>query len=144
MKLVSFWLVLVSFFSTNIVLAAEQKIIFNVESLKTNVSQSSCTRDCSKYNDESVSELMNKGWRIVNSFPKEAIGLVDHRYNCMCVGTQYVMQKDDPTPVMASNVPSKAEELLKQENDLLKREISVLKQENDSLKAKIKPKQKKK
>lgn len=40
--------------------------------------------------------------------------------------------------------PSKAEELLKQENDLLKREIALLKQENETLKAQLKPKLKKK
>lgn len=111
--------------------AAEQKIIFNVESMKGNRNyMDSCRASCTdNYKDENVSELMKDGWSIVNSFQKNEV--VDSY--CTCVGTQYVMQKNN----------SESKELLKEENERLKVEIARLNKENESLKAKIKAKQKK-
>lgn len=136
---------------TNISSAAKQKMLFNVESISyRRDSAYSCQRDCAtKYNDPPLEKMLNEGWRIVSSSPKEAIGEDDYvnsnfAHGCTCKGTQYVLQKDDPDPVTKTAVPSQNEELLKKENDLLKRENDLLKQENETLKEKLKQKQRKK
>jgi hypothetical protein len=64
-------------------------------------------------------------------------------FNCTCIGTQYVLHKDDPASTPKPETPSKNEELLKKENNLLKKENDLLKQENETLKAQFKPKTKK-
>jgi hypothetical protein len=137
-----FLLVIGSFFSTNISLAsAEQKIVFCVESIKYKsvTGSETCQIFCnSKYGQYEIDSFLSDGWRIVSSSPKEAIP--SDVFDCICVGTQYVLQKDEPIP----DVPNKEVELLKKENDLLKRENDLLKQENENLKVKLKTKQKKK
>ena len=88
---------------------------------------------CEKsYKDERASDLIKQGWSIVTTSPKEYADKI--LGDTSCIGTQYVMQKNDPVPVAKPDVPSKAEELLKQENDLLKREVALLKQEMESTK----------
>ena len=131
--------------------ASEQKVIFELESTKSRgVSRHTCDSECTIIPKigrfPKASELLKDGWRIISSSPKEVIQVdyttvADLTTGCTCVGTQYVMQKDDPPK---SDVPSKEVELLKKETELLKQEIAVLKQENENLKAQIKPKHKKK
>ena len=144
-------LLIFSFFATNISLAADQKIIFNVESIsyKSGTGADDCQYACERYDrDPPLNELRAQGWRIISSSPKEVIGR-DYRYfeyldskphGCTCKGTQYVLQKDDPKP----DVSIQNEEFLKKENELLKRENELLKQENENLKDKLKLKKKKK
>lgn len=147
----------VSFSIANSSFAAEQKMLFNVESIsyKQDEGKYSCQNAClTKYNDPPLEEMLKQGWRIISSSPKEAIGSEYKSfpptryssgtyYGCTCKGTQYVLQKDDPTPARPA-APSPNEKLLTKENELLKREIALLKKENAHLKEKLNQKQKKK
>ena len=148
-------LLIFSLFATNVSLAAEQKMLFNVESIsyKSGTGADECQSSCStRYYDPPLKEMIAQGWRIISSSPKEAIGSRYYYFDypgskphgCTCIGTQYVLQKDDPAPIAKPDAPSKNEELLTKENELLKREIELLKNENEKLKDKLKLKQKKK
>ena len=144
-----------SLFFTNISSAAEQRMLFNVESIsyKKDTGSYMCQLACTtKYTDPPLEKMLTEGWHIVSSSPKEAIGEDDrvsygkygHAYGCTCKGTQYVLQKNDPVSATQSAVPSQNEVLLKKENELLKRENDLHKQENENLKEQLKQKQKKK
>jgi uncharacterized small protein (DUF1192 family) len=148
-----------SFFATNPVYA-EQKIIFGLETIKhqKDTKPASCELLCS-YKDAKpgVDELIKEGWKIVTTSPKEIIAseLQTHYfdypngtrksliYGCDCVGTQYVLQKEEIAPAPKVDTQNKEVELLKKETELLKQEIALLKQENETLKAQLKPKKKK-
>jgi len=120
---------------------AEQKMLFNVESVQhtTAMSTKTCQTACDeKYNDPPLPEMQTLGWKIITATAKEAVGIDydpnnGYPWGCTCKGTQYVLQKED-----SPTTPSKNEKLLKQENKLLKREIILLKQENENLKEKLK------
>lgn len=145
-----------SLFVSNVVMAAEQKIVFVVDYFKLRGSKTTaekCERSCSvKFNTGKLEPLTSTGWKIVSSTSKEAICVDDWAVapgypltlGCSGIGTQYVLQKDDPILEPKAEVPNKEVELLKKETELLKQEIALLKQENENLKAQLKPKQKKK
>ena len=143
-----------SLFVTNVAMAAEQKVIFELESTKARgSSQHTCAIECENFPKAGkfpkVAEMMKAGWRIISSSPKEVIQedyrtVVDLVYGCTCVGTQYVLQKEEPAPVPKVETSNKEIELLKKEIELQKQEITQLKQENENLKTQLKPKQKKK
>ena len=153
--------------------AAEQKIIFNTEKIeyKSGTSSKKCQDICSRRSGPDAKSLLSEGWKIVTSSPKEVIG--EHYWytpcngcephGCTCIGTEYILQKDDPAPKVetptrevdaqdrnkrtglhAPKVETSNNELdlLKKENALLKQEITLLKQENENLKNQIKSKQK--
>lgn len=139
-------------FISNIALAAEQKILFNYDHVKFK-GYTVCDIYCGqKYTDPPVSNMIKEGWKIVSSSPKEAIGkdtriIGDETFSCSCVGTQYVLQKDDtPVPFADPKKESanKEVELLKKEIELLKQENNLIKQENENLKEQMKSKHKKK
>jgi len=147
-----------SLFFSSILYAAEQKIVFAGESIKhaKDTKSDSCQRMCAgKESKPGVDALLTDGWKIVTSSPKEIIAY-DYEvwqaspssrvlsWGCTCIGTQHVLQKDDPAPVPKVEAPNKEVELLKKETELLKQEIALLKQENENLKIQLKPKQKKK
>lgn len=70
-------LVVGSVFVVNFAVAAEQKIIFNVETIsyKKDTGSEKCQEICSeKYSDPTVESLITNGWRIISSSPKEAPG----------------------------------------------------------------------
>ena len=154
--------------------AAEQKIIFNTEKIKheSGTSSKRCQDICSRRSGPDAKSLLSGGWKIVSSSPKEVIGEGYwyapcngcEPHGCTCIGTEYILQKDEPAPkVEASNsglealdknkrtglqapkVETSNNELdhLKKENELLKQEITYLKQENENLRNQIKSKQKK-
>jgi hypothetical protein len=149
-------LVVGSLLFVNVASAMEQKIVFTVDSFKLRGSKATvekCARACRvKYGDGKLEPLLADGWKIVSSTAKEAVCMEDWAVfpgdplvqGCSGVGTQYVVQKDDPAPVAKVETSNKEVELLKKENDLLKQEIALLKQENENLKNQIKTKQKKK
>lgn len=154
MKIVFFLLSTCSLLFTTNLFASEQKIIFNIESITyaQDTGYKGCQELCAyKHSDPDVNSILNNGWRIINSSPKESIAEnyrksagLNIYYGCTCVGTQYVLQKDDPVPVVKPDIQSKSEELFKKENELLKRENDLLKQEIENLKEKLAQKQKKK
>lgn len=139
MKAVLFIVVVFVLFISNSIQAAEQKIIFSLETVSSkrnlnHVCQQVCTNpSLSTLKSENVEEMLNKGWRIVTSQPKEVPELDG---TCSCNGTQYVLQKDDPEDVK-SDLSSQKEQLLVKENALLKQQVDLLKQENGSLKAQL-------
>ncbi|MDP2279333.1 MAG: hypothetical protein Q8K51_14035, partial [Nitrospirota bacterium] len=106
-----------------------------------------------------LDSLLSEGWLIVSSFSKETI-VVDWTsesgwaplmgqnivkyYGCSCVGTQYVLRKEDKSTMANSKISGKEVDLLKKENELLKKENEMLKLENERLKGKLKAKQKSK
>lgn len=135
-------------FTATLVHAAEQKTVFNSETVKykSGTGSERCQDKCSKKSGPDAKSLLSEGWKIVSSSPKEVIG-EDYWFvpcnscephGCNCIGTEYVLKRDLPTPKVET---SKNElELLKNENQQLKREITVLKQENENLKNQIKSK----
>ena len=130
--------------------AAEQKIIFNAESVRYKSGTDNCQEICGRKSDPPAESFMKDGWKIISSGQKEIIGSeywytpcsTCEPHGCTCIGTQYVLQKDDPAPLPKVETSNKEVELLKKENDLLKQEISLLKQENKKLKSKPKSKKK--
>jgi hypothetical protein len=145
-------LIICSLFASSVSFATEQKVLFNVESIRYQPGTGNCQSICnSKYNDPPLKTMLDQGWRIISSSPKEAIGSnywflpakYGRSHKCTCIGTQYILQKDAPVPVAKPDVPSKNEELLKKENELLKRENNLLKQEIKNLKDKLKLRQQK-
>jgi hypothetical protein len=156
-------------FSTAPVSAAEKKTVFNTESLKyeSGTGVERCRDKCGRRSGTDVQALLAQGWNIVSSAPKEVIA-EQYRYvpcntckphGCVCIGTEYVLQRDEPAPgteaksnagaVPAKDVPVVVQpvgtatatnelDLLKKENDSLKRENVFLKQENEDLKNQLK------
>lgn len=152
---------LIFLFDTTTLSAAEKKILFNTESLKyeTGTGSERCRAQCGRKSGPDAKSLLGQGWKIVSSSAKEVIG--EHfsyvpcntckPHGCICVGTEYVLQKEEPVPVIDSgsnvvggfdkngrSVPltSRIEDS-KHELDLLKKEIDLLKQENASQKQEI-------
>ncbi len=142
--------------------AAEQKTIFNTESIenKSGTSPKKCQDMCSRRSGPDATSLLSEGWKIVNSFPKKVIA-EDYWYipcntckphGCTCIGTEYTLQKDAPArKVEIPNIERKAPDKNTQtgrnapkaeasdnEPDLLKKENDLLKQENTELKQQIK------
>lgn len=138
-------------FNPNISTAVEQKILFNVESVRYKADSAPyCQGIClEEYTDPPIEKMLKQGWRIISSSPKEALGSPyeytgTRAYGCTCVGTQYILQKDNPTSISKTDSPSKNKEMLNKENELLKRENDLLKQENEKLKMQLNSKQKNK
>lgn len=160
-------------FSTTLVHAVEKKIIFNTESLKfeSGTGSERCRDKCSRRSGPDAKSLVSEGWKVVSSSSKEVIaeqywyapcnGCQPH--GCICIGTEYVLQKDEPAPKIETKStvfdvpdkdnrtvlqplkvePSKNElELLKRENELLKQENALLKKEIETLRNQLRSKQK--
>ena len=131
------------------VLAAEQKIIFNTESIeyKPGTGAKRCQAMCSKRSGPDITSQLSEGWKIVSSSPKIVIG-EQYRYvpcptcephGCTCIGTEYLLQKDVTAPKEETTNNELAP--LVNEKDLLKQEIILLKQEIEKLKNQIKSNQ---
>ena len=145
-----------SLFVASLSHAAEQKILFKADSIKyrSGTGESVCQERCDRRSKD-INALISNGWRIVSSSPKDVIA-AEYAYvscstckplGCTCVGTEYVLQKDDPptpTPEPKIEAPNKEMELLKKEIELLKQEISLVRQENENLKDQLKTQHKKK
>jgi hypothetical protein len=145
-------------FSANLLHAAEQKIIFNAESIKyeSGTGSKQCQVKCSRRSGPDVKSLLSKGWEIVSSAPKEVIAEnywyvpcnTCEPHGCTCIGTEYILQSDAPAPKVENTInepdaPDKNKqsgllapkvETSTGELDLLKKEIELLKQENTLLK----------
>ena len=153
----------------SLVQAAEQKSIFNTESIeyKSGTGSKRCQEKCTRKSGPDIQSLLSEGWKIVSSSRKK---VVEEEYwyvpcntcephGCNCIGTEYVLQKDEPAPIADKTVATadtrdnnqqsevsapKGEssitelERLKNESVLLKQEISELKQEIEKLKNQIK------
>lgn len=155
--------------SPNPLNAAEKKIIFNAERVKfeSGTGVERCRDKCGRRSDPDVKSFLSEGWKIVGSSPKQ-VTAEHYRYTpcptclpheCICFGTEYVLQKGEPAPVIeskstASGAPDKEKravlhptsveppmselELLKKENDILKQENALLKKEIDTLRKQLK------
>ncbi|MRR53280.1 MAG: hypothetical protein EG822_02040 [Deltaproteobacteria bacterium] len=152
MKKTAVYLVFVSsvlLFATYVAQAAEQKIVFNTESIeyKSGTGPMRCQEICDKKSGTDLTALLSDGWKIVSSTAKKVIG-EQYRYvpcptcsphGCTCIGTEYLLQRD----IIPPRVDTSSSELyiLKNEKDLLKQEVIQLKREIETLKNQIKPKQ---
>ncbi|MGA7826611.1 MAG: hypothetical protein WCA04_03065 [Geobacteraceae bacterium] len=145
-------------FTATLVHAAEQKILFNAESVKfeSGTGSERCRDKCNRKSGPDAKLFLSEGWKIVSSSPKEVTGEqywyvpcnTCRPHGCICIGTEYILQKDEPDPKIEtkSNVfdtPGKDNRTVLQpvkvvtsENalDLLKKENDLLKQENALLK----------
>lgn len=157
---------LILVFSTTTVHAVEKKIIFNTGSLKyeSGTGSERCRDKCGRRSGPDAKSLLSEGWKIVSSSSKEVIaeqywyapcnGCLPH--GCICIGTEYVLEKDVPTPKIESkstviNALDKGDrttvqplevETSKNELDLLKKENALLKKEIESLRNQLRSKQK--
>ena len=141
---------LVLLFTATLVQAAEQKIIFNTERIeyKSGTGPKKCQDMCSKRSGPDAKSFLSDGWKIVTSSPKKEIAEqywyvpcnTCEPHGCTCIGTEYILQKDD-TVVPKVETSNSELEPLKNEYDLLKQEIKILKQEIEDLKNQIKSKQ---
>ena len=95
-------------FTTIPVHAAEKKIIFNTESMKyeSGTGSERCRDKCSRRSGPDAKTLFSEGWKIVRFSSKEVIG-EQYWYapcnnckphGCICIGTEYILQKDEPAP----------------------------------------------
>ncbi|MRR20367.1 hypothetical protein EG827_09270 [bacterium] len=133
-----------------LVQAAEEKIIFNTESIeyKSGTGAKKCQDMCSKRSGPDAKAFLSAGWKIVSSSPKKEIAEQYwyvpcnscEPHGCTCIGTEYLLQKDQ-TVVPLGETSHIDRETLKNESDLLKQEIKILKQEIEDLKNQIKSKQ---
>jgi hypothetical protein len=148
-------------FTTTLLHAAEQKIIFNVERIKyeSGTAAKMCQDKCSRRSGLDAKSLLAEGWKIVSSSPKEVIAET-YKYTpcntcqphgCICLGTEYILQRDAPAPKVETLnnepvVPDKNKqtglqaqkvETSSNELDLLKKENEILKHENTLLKQQI-------
>jgi len=148
-------------FTANLSQAAEQKVIFNTESIeyKSGTSSKKCQDMCSRRSGPDAKSFLSEGWKIVNSFSKKVIAEgywyipcnTCEPHGCTCIGTEYTLQKNTPTtkvetsnnereapnknPQTERNTPKV--ETSDNELDLLKKQTDLLKQENTSLKQEI-------
>ena len=113
---------------------AEQKIVFGLESIKyKGFTAEDCQNDCGKYYQSiDIEETTSSGWKILSVTPKELHFNSTENYACTCVGSQYILQKEETTKV----------DLTQREIKLLKKEIELLKNENTALKVKLTAKKK--
>ncbi len=161
-------------FSATLVHAGETKIVFNTENIKYEEGTGSerCRDTCSRRSGPDVKSMLSEGWKIVGSSPRKVIG-EQYWYapcnnckphGCICIGTEYILQKDEPAPKIEAKtnafdvrdndsrtVPdqpkvegSKDEQLdlLKKENDKLKQENALLRKENETLRNQLRTKRK--
>ncbi len=160
-------------FSTTSIHAAEKKTIFNTESMKyeSGTGSERCRDKCGRRSGPDAKSLVSEGWKIISTASKEIIaeqywyagcnGCQPH--GCICIGTEYVLQKDAPAPGIETksnsfDVPDKANrttvqplevetsknklDLLKKENESLKQENALLKKEIELLRNQLKSKKK--
>jgi hypothetical protein len=141
-------------FSSTVLQAAEQKIIFNTENIdyKSGTSSKMCQEMCRKKSGPDAKSLVSEGWRIVSSFPKKVIA-EDYWYvpcnackphGCTCIGTEFTLQKDGP--VTKAGIPKN--ELDAQNNnkqtglhspqvETVKNELELIREERDLLQQEI-------
>ncbi|HET6420788.1 MAG TPA: hypothetical protein VFG19_11560 [Geobacteraceae bacterium] len=142
--------------------AAGKKTVFNTESIKykSGTGAERCQDKCSRRSGPDVKSLLSEGWKIVSSTSKAVIAEQYwyapcnncEPHECICMGTEYILQKDEPASKIVETkseisvasgkdnrtVMSPTEvEPSKNELDLLKKENELLKQENASLKKEI-------
>lgn len=118
---------------------AEQAFVFKLDSIRVRPERKAdaCQIQCSftdslvPYSLPPLEERLKLGWKVVSTTAKTILAQGNSDYTCTCVGTEYVLQKEE----QAAPVPQGAgEALLKKEIELLQKEISLLKQENELLK----------
>jgi hypothetical protein len=130
--------------------AAEQKIVFTSESIeyKSGTGPKKCQDMCSKRSGPDAKSFLSAGWKIVTSSPKKEIAEQYwyvpcnscEPHGCTCIGTEYLLQKED-TVVPKIETSNSEQETLENDYDLLKQEIKILKQEIEDLKKQIQSKQ---
>ncbi len=86
--------------------AAEQKIIFNTESVefRSGTGAKYCEDKCGRRSGRDVKEFIAEGWKIVSSTPKRVVAEgywytpcnTCEPHGCDCIGTEYVLRKDGP------------------------------------------------
>lgn len=147
----------VSIFIANSSLALDQKILFCYETGRyaSNTPKEICESACEETSHcGGLNSLLSEGWAITSQTSKEVIAIdwkserrfgIPFNQGCSCIGTQYVLRKEDKSTsanteasVKEMDLLKKENELLKKENDLLKNENKSLREENDKLKAKLK------
>jgi hypothetical protein len=145
-------------FSATLVHAAEQKILFNTESLKfeSGTGAERCRDKCGRKSGPDAKSFLSEGWKIVSSSSKEVTGEqywyipcnTCKPHGCVCVGTEYILRKDEPAPKIETKrnifdshdkdnrtiLQSVKGETSTNALDLLKQENDLLKQENALLK----------
>ncbi len=167
------WISSILLFSTPPVHAAEKKIIFNTESMKYEPGTGSerCRDKCGRMSGPDAKSLISDGWKIVSSASREVIAeqywyvpcntCLPH--GCICIGTEYVLQRDEPAPKVETSHDQSASpdrtkrtgpgrpkaepsnnglDFLKKEIESLKRENALLKQENEALRNQLRSKRK--
>lgn len=156
LSLASFSLFLL--FTATIVHAAEQKILFNTESIKfeSGTGSERCRDKCRRKSGPDAKSFLSEGWKIIRSSSKEVTGEqywyvpcnTCRPHGCVCIGTEYILQKDGPAPNIetksnVSDTPDKGNQTVLQPVkvqtsvnalDLLKKENDLLKKENALLK----------
>jgi len=149
---------LVMLFSAAPLSASEKKTVFNTQSMKyeSGTGVERCRDKCGRRSGPDVKSLLSQGWSMVSSSPKEVIAeqywhagcntCLPH--GCVCIGTEYVLQREEPAPKPAAGstagaatpkhgtavVPPPEVKALTSERNLLNQEIERLKQENAALK----------
>lgn len=112
---------------------AEQKLLFCADSVSTSrgTIPYSCMLDCKKYSDDKcLQNELDSGWQITSTVQKS----VPESIGCQCVGTSYVLTKDNAKTGPAASKEDYA--TLARELESLRKEIDSLKSEIDSLKKK--------
>jgi hypothetical protein len=100
-------------FTATLLHAAEQKIIFNTERIKyeSGTAAKICQDKCSRRSGPDAKSLLSEGWKILSSSPKEVIAET-YKYTpcnncqphgCICIGTEYILQRDAPAPKVESS-----------------------------------------
>ena len=131
--------------------AIEQKTVFNTTGIeyKAGTGAERCQDKCDKRSGPDAQSLSAEGWTIMTSSPKKVTAEA-YRYTpcsscqphgCICIGTEYLLQRDEPTP-QAGTTPANEPVQLQKENDLLRQEMTLLRQENEKLKNQLKSIQK--
>ncbi len=95
-------------FSATLLHAAEQKIIFSTERIefRSGTGAKYCEDKCGRRSGPDVKTFLAEGWKIVSSTPKRVIAEgywytpcnTCEPHGCDCIGTEYVLRKDPPTP----------------------------------------------
>jgi hypothetical protein len=146
--LASILLVLLS--TATLLHAAEQKIVFNTESLdyESGTNAKKCQEMCRKRSGPDARSLFSEGWKIISSSPKEVIG-EEYWYvpcnscephGCTCIGTEYVLQRDEPAARVETSgeepaAPDKDErtELYAPKGEAPVNELDLLRKKNELL-----------
>lgn len=124
--------------------AAEQQVLFcsNQFTYNSYIREEKCRDMCSAYDSPNcLQDQLSRGWEVVASSSKNRLQSEPSRGTigaCSCVGTEYVLKKEEKQVVVApSPMTSEKIALLEKEIELLKKENSMLQKELDDAKGKV-------